>query len=319
MNPIEVKHLSKFYEKRRTFGFIRKMLGDIPAKFKAVDDVSFTVKNGEIFGLLGPNGAGKTTIIKIISGLLKPTSGEALLNGKNPLTNKLYVGKILGFMFSNSMIYWRMTGFDNLNYFAKIYNVPDRRAKINEKAKMFGLEKWINDYVENYSLGMLCKLSFCRLLLTDPEIIVLDEPTLGLDPMSIIQIRNIIRNLRESGKTIILTTHNMREAEQLSDRIGFLSKGKIIKLDTPSNLKSILRSKLKLVVESPDSAKIKDELIDMIEKEDILLRDGQIEFHFDNGKNEYSEILKILAKYRIIHVKEQEPDLEGIFFQFSSE
>lgn len=312
---IEVRNLVKAYEKRQKKSLLRKLLGKNVEKFRAVDDVSFHVKKGEIFGLLGPNGAGKTTIIKILTGLLKPTSGLAFINGRNPLISKMYLGKVLGFMFSYSMMNWRMTGYDNLDFFARIYAVKDRKKKIYELSHLFDLEKWLNEYLEAYSLGMVCRLSFCRLLLTEPEILILDEPTLGLDPVNVLQIRNIIKDLKEQGKTILLTTHNMYEADELCDRIGLLSKGKIIKLDTPENLKNQLTTKLKLTVESPNLPEIKKKLGEIIEAENLIQNENKLEILFNNVNDQYSKILKVLSNFRIGHLKEHEIKLEDIFFE----
>lgn len=313
--PIETINLTKTFNKRQGLNFYQKIFKRSRDPFNAVDNVTFQANKGEIITILGPNGAGKTTIIKIITGLLKPTSGEVLVNGINPLINKIYIGKILGFMFSNSLLYLRMTVYDNLNYFAKIYDVPNRKQKIAELMKTFELDKWRNEYVENISLGMRCKLNFCRLLITSPKILILDEPTLGLDPINVIKIRNIIKDLKDQNKTIFLATHNMREADQLSDRIALLSKGKIIRMDTPKNLKTFLMAKLKLTIESPDTNEIKKKIIDSIDIEDVIEGTGQIEFMFNNDADKYSQILQIISKYRINHLREQEPDLEEIFFK----
>jgi ABC-2 type transport system ATP-binding protein len=211
--------------------------------FNAVDNVSLKVRKGEIFGLVGPNGAGKTTLIKILTGLLSPTMGEVLIEGNSIEKEKQFIGLMLG----NEMIYYRMTGFDNLKYFAKLYNVKNYEKKIRELAEMLGLTNWLSSFVENYSQGMKSKLALARALINDPKILFLDEPTVGLDP----QISNKIRKkIKEMHKTVFLTTHNLSEAVELCSRIAVMNKGKIISIDHPKNFKDFEKEFLKLVSEN---------------------------------------------------------------------
>ncbi|MFH1836180.1 MAG: ABC transporter ATP-binding protein [Methanobacteriota archaeon] len=200
---------------------------------KAVDDVSLTLKEGEIFGLLGPNGAGKTTLMKMVCGLIQPTRGSILIDESPIERNLARVGLMLG----STIIYYRLSGYDNLEYFAKLYGVRNIEGRIAELSNFLGLDGFLNEYVEIYSEGMKTKLALARALIHDPDILLLDEPTLGLDPKISSQMREKVIELRGRGKTILLTTHYMDEAEFLCDRVGFLNKGSLIRVDSPVNLK----------------------------------------------------------------------------------
>ncbi|MBU4274302.1 ABC transporter ATP-binding protein [Patescibacteria group bacterium] len=228
---IQIKNLTKTYLiKKRDRGF---SFGRPKRFFNALDDINLEIKEGEVFGLLGPNGAGKTTLIKIISGLLQPTSGWVKIDNKPVEEVRGKIGLMLGY----TMIYYRITGYDNLEYFARLYNVKNFKSRIKELAEFLGLENWLDEYVEHYSTGMKSKLALARALIHNPDILLLDEPTLGLDPHIAIDVRKKIKQMK---KTIILTTHYMEEADQLSDRIGFLNQGKLIKVGTPQDLKQIM-------------------------------------------------------------------------------
>jgi len=228
---IEIKNLTKLFKvKKKGHGIFGNILFPKYETFKAVDNVSFNIKKGAILGLLGPNGAGKTTIIKILCGLMQPTSGYALINGKPAEKQQKKIGLVLG----PTMIYHRMTGYDNLEYYAKLYGVNDIDKKINELCDEFGIKNWLDEYVEHYSIGMKVKLTLIRALLHDPEILILDEPTLGLDIKTSEELRKKILNL---NKTILLTTHYLEEAKKLSDKIIILKKGQISKIiEDPKNV-----------------------------------------------------------------------------------
>lgn len=209
---------------------------------QALSDVSFEVRQGEVFGLLGPNGAGKTTTIKIMATLLAPTSGTVKVLGydafHDPVPIRQRINLIAG---GERNLYWRLTGRHNLQYFADLYRVPRTVQKqlIPHLLEMVGLTQWADNRVETYSKGMKQRLQIARGLLNDPAILFLDEPSLGLDPVSAQELRGLIVQLRSQGKTIILTTHYMFEADYLCDRIGIINKGKLVALDTPAQLKQL--------------------------------------------------------------------------------
>lgn len=210
------------------------------ADFKALDGLSFEVNENEIFGLLGPNGAGKTTLIHILATLLKPTEGGAIVNGFDVLHNATKVRQSIGVVFQAPSSDDILTGYENLKIHALLYGIPRklREKRISEVLELVGLEDRKNDQVKKYSGGMRRRLEIARGLLHHPKVFFLDEPTLGLDPKSRETMWKYIKKMvREEKVTIILTTHYMEEADMLCDRIGFITNGKIIALDSPSKLK----------------------------------------------------------------------------------
>jgi len=208
--------------------------------FTAVDGVSLQIERGEIFGLLGPNGAGKSTTIRMLCTLLEPTSGTAHVNGFDVVKQANQVRQSLGTVLAGERsIYWKLTGRENLEYFAALYHIPPVVAKqrVEELIERMELKERANELVEKYSTGMRQRVAISKALLARPPILLLDEPTLGLDPQAARNLRELILQLKSEGHTILLTTHYMEEADLLSDRIGIIDTGKIIALDTPDGLK----------------------------------------------------------------------------------
>jgi ABC-2 type transport system ATP-binding protein len=235
LNAIEVSHLHRTFTSN--IGVIKRATREIVA----VDDVSFDIREGELFGLLGPNGAGKTTTTKMLTTLLIPTSGSASVKGFDVVTHADEVRRRIGFIFGGERgLYWRLSGIDNLRYFASLYGVdPDlSKKRIEYLLDMVGLNGRGDEKVQGYSRGMKQRLHVARTLLHNPDILFLDEPTLGLDPVGAREFRQVILNLQSEKKTILLTTHYMFEADSLCDRIAIINHGRIIALDTPGGLKS---------------------------------------------------------------------------------
>jgi len=201
----------------------------------AVDRVSFSVAEGEILGFLGPNGAGKTTTVKMLTGQLKPAGGRAAILGTDVAGHVEKVQGDIGVCFEVTNLYERMTAAENLRLFARIFGV--RGFDAAALLKRVGLAGRENDRVEGYSKGMKQRLMVARAILHQPRVLFLDEPTSGLDPASSEAIRDIILEERERGATIVLTTHDMHEADKLSDKVAFMTQGRIMSLDTPHNLK----------------------------------------------------------------------------------
>ena len=210
------------------------------AMFTAVNGVDLQIKRGEIFGLLGPNGAGKSTTIRMLCTLLEPTSGTAHINGFELVKQANDVRRSLGTLLAGERsIYWKLTGRENLEYFAALYHIPATvaRQRVEELIERMELKDRANELVEKYSTGMRQRVAIAKTLLARPPILLLDEPTLGLDPQAARNLRELIAQLKREGHTILLTTHYMEEADQLSDRIGIIDTGKVIALDTPEGLK----------------------------------------------------------------------------------
>jgi ABC-2 type transport system ATP-binding protein len=234
MAAIEAADLRRTY-KTHTGTFRRRA-----KEIEAVRGISFAVEPGELFGLLGPNGAGKTTTIKMLITLLIPTGGSARVLGLDVVQDAREVRKRIGYVFGGERgVYERLSGYDNLRYFAELYGVPAREQKrrIEELLELVGLKGREHERAEGYSRGMKQRLHVARGLLHDPEVLFLDEPTIGLDPVGAREVRATIASLTEAGKTVLLTTHYMFEADALCDRIAVISKGSIVAEGTPLELK----------------------------------------------------------------------------------
>ena len=222
---VDVKNLSKQY-----------------GNFKAVDNISFAVKKGEIFGLLGPNGAGKTTLISMLTTLIKPTSGHASVLGKDIIKGALEVRKSIGVITEKVTMYPPLTAEENLMFFGRLYGIEknELQKRIDEGLEEFQLSQFKNRPVGTFSLGMKRRLDLVRVLLNEPKVFFLDEPTVGLDPITVSFIKKKIRDINERGSTIILTTHIMQDADELSDRVALIDHGHLMACDTPKNLKKKL-------------------------------------------------------------------------------
>ena len=234
---VSVTGLTREYVTRNFFGGASK-------KTWALSGVDFQVAPGELFGLIGPNGAGKTTTIKILTTLLTPTGGEAKVFGLDVKKDLYEIRRRIGIVFGGERgLYNRVSAVDNLRYFSDLYGVDPSvaRKRIPELLEVVGLADRAGEKVEKYSRGMKQRLHIAKALVHDPELIFLDEPTIGLDPAGARDIRNMVTELKRQGKTILLTTHYMFEAEELCQRIAVISKGKIVALDTPSELKNLVR------------------------------------------------------------------------------
>lgn len=274
---IEVKGLTKRY-----------------GELLAVDSISFNIEKGEIFGFLGPNGAGKTTTIKILTGELEPTDGDVKVAGFNPVSDRKNLHKIIGVVPEVQNLYERMTAKENLTFFAKLYDINHKR--VDELLEQFDLQEWANEKVKNFSLGMKQRLLLARGLLPKPDILFLDEPTKGLDPYTARYIRSIIREVNKKGATIFLTTHYMEEADELSDRVVIIDKGKIIACDNPENLKR-----------SQDKGIIKITLKDPMEERQFSLSDNQ------TG----NRIKELLQSGRLLSMETEKATLEDVFINLT--
>jgi ABC-2 type transport system ATP-binding protein len=235
MAVVEAHELRRTY--RTSTGTFRRRRLDV----EAVRGVSFEVGEGELFGLLGPNGAGKTTTIKMLITLLLPTSGHASVLGLDVVKDAQEVRRKIGYVFGGDKgLYDRLSALDNLRYFAELYAVPPKtqRARIDELLELVGLKGRESERVEGFSRGMRQRLHMARGLLHDPPVVLLDEPTIGVDPVGARELRRTIANLTAAGKTVLLTTHYMFEADELCDRIAVIARGQIVAEGTPQALKA---------------------------------------------------------------------------------
>ncbi len=212
-------------------------------EFTAVDGISFNVKNGEIFGLLGPNGAGKSTTLRILSTLARPTSGTASIGGYDVVKSDNEVRRLIGIVSEKMIMYDRLTAKENLWFFGSLFDIPSDvlTQRIEELLELVQLTKWKNNLVGTFSTGMRQRMNVVRALLNMPQVLFLDEPTLGLDPQSSVEIREFVKKLnREKGTTIIITTHTMVDADMLCDHIAIIDHGRVAALDTSANLKRLI-------------------------------------------------------------------------------
>ena len=276
MPVIEVRNVKKYY-------------GDV----RGVENLSFEVEEGEIYGFLGPNGAGKTTTVKILVKIIKDYTGEVRVFGKDLRKwGKDYYNKI-GVSFEFPAVYSRLTALENLQFFASFYR---KHLEPMNVLKMVGLDKEADQLVAEFSKGMKKKLDLARALLPDPEILFLDEPLEGLDPASARKIKDLLLEMRENGKTIFLTTHNMYVADELCDRVGFIVDGAVRLVDNPSELKVKMGRKLiKVEYTTNGEVSVKEFPLEKI------------------GQNE--EFLNILRNHEIRRINTEEPTLEEIFLK----
>ena len=206
---------------------------------KAIDNITFEARQGEILGFLGPNGAGKTTTMRILTGYMPPSSGEATIAGYDVVTDSLEVRKRVGYLPETVPLYTDMTVFGYLKFMSDLRHLPNGEERVEETLEMVGLLDRADGYIGNLSKGMRQRVGLAQALLHRPEVLILDEPTIGLDPAQIIEVRNVIREVG-TERTVRLSTHILSEAQQLCDRILIINKGKIVVEDTPENLQARL-------------------------------------------------------------------------------
>ena len=285
-------------------------------EIRALDNISLKVKKGEIFGLLGPNGAGKTTMVSILTTLIQPTSGTAKILGRDILKHKRFVKENVGLMLGGDMIYYRLSGYRNLRFFSKLYNIKEYDKKIYDVAEKLNLTEWLHQYVENYSAGMKVKLALARVLLIDPKILFLDEPMLGLDPKI---AKSIVEILIKFNKTIFLTSHQMNIVEALCDRIAFLREGKIIRVDSKENFKNVIKGGTKIQITVSDYKKndLFKTLSNLEFVDDLKIEKEKINLSLKSRSN-YPNLFEVISNFPITKFKEIETDLEDVFIKLSS-
>ena len=291
-------------------------------KFKtatAVDDLSFSVEESEIFGLLGPNGAGKTTTIRMLTTLLPPTSGEATVAGYDILTQRSQVRSRIGMVFQDPALDRQLTGRENLDFHARMYgmNRELRRNRIREVLDLVELAGRENDRVEHYSGGMQRRLEIARGLMHAPKVLFLDEPTLGLDTQTRRKIWDSIRRLNgESKTTVILTTHYMEEADVLCHRIGIIDRGKIVALDTPKNLKDTIGTDVVVLELECGDCEI---LRGLAFVRSMMKHENRISLSVENGERKIPALLEFCRTHgiQVTSVELHKPSLEDVFIRLT--
>ncbi|MBS7606788.1 MAG: ABC transporter ATP-binding protein [Candidatus Bathyarchaeia archaeon] len=302
---------------------------------KAVDHVNIKVKHGEFFGLLGPNGAGKTTLIKMLCTIILPTEGTAKVNGYDILKEPVKVRSCLGWFHGETggrSLYWRLNAEDNLRFYAYLQNVPKDVAekRINALLEFFELSKDRKKLVKDYSTGMKVRVMLARALLHNPPILFMDEPTIGLDTISAVETRKLLKALNtELGKTIIFTSHNMFEVEQLCERIAIMKDGRIIADAPPSVLREMLRDVHAIEIEIREVNNISETIQSLsslsIVRKVVETRNDSLSIIVRlQVDDEYEAIPIIASKLRSLGVKvsairRSEPTLEDIFVRLTKE
>ena len=314
---IVVSDLRRIY--RSSKGVFRKKQEIV----EAVKGISFEVEFGELFGLVGPNGAGKTTTIKMLTTLLTPTSGAAKVLGFDVAKDVIDIRRRIGIIFGGERgLYYRVSGRENLRYFADLYgvSVSKRDKRITDLLDLVGLSDRADTKVEGYSRGMKQRLHIAKGLINDPDVIFMDEPTIGLDPEAARETRAMIKGLVEKGKTILLTTHYMFEADELCSRIAVISNGKIVALDSPSELKKFVKDITVIEVEAFGLANTD---LDVLRRQaDVTNVSAELEgerqmvrIQTPRGSEFIPTVTKLLSRAKIVDIRTKEPTLEDAYLK----
>ncbi len=290
-------------------------------EFVAVNGVSFDIESGEIFGLLGPNGAGKTTTISMLSTMLKPTSGTALVNDFDILKSEDDVRKSIGIVFQDQSLDDELTAYENMDFHGRLYRIPEkaRREKITELLNLVGLEERKDNLVKTFSGGMKRRLEIARGLLHEPKVLFLDEPTLGLDPQTRNHLWQYIGKLsKEKSITIILTTHYMEEADRLCNKIAIIDRGKIIAMDTPEKLKQAIGGDV-ITVESSQNDLLVSSLKDFDGVKHVTSHEHLVTINLQDADTRVAELVALAARLgiEIRSISVQKPTLEDVFLHFT--
>lgn len=280
-----------------------------------VDNISFSVEKGQIFGLLGPNGAGKTTLIRILSTLLLPTRGTAIINGNDILTKQLEVRRSIGLLPENPCIYEKLSVYENIRYFTVLYDIPrnKREDRIKDILNLFHLDDRKKDLAGTLSKGLKQRLSLSLTLLNNPKILFLDEPMSGLDVSSKKDIKDLILKLSNEERGIILSTHNMEDVEKLCSVACIINKGKILKIDKPKNLvKELMLHTIEVTLKNID-----ENIVSMIKELDVKYSINENIITFYNIKNPYEWCPHLINKLvningKIVYIKES-TGLEDVY------
>ena len=298
-DAVIASNLRKIFISYERIGFIRRRKIIV----EALRGVSFRVRWGEVYGLLGPNGAGKTTTVKILATLLVPDDGYAAIDGHDVIKEASMVRRIIGLvLYPDKGFYSRLSGYENLVYFGRLYGLSKSVAEVRarELMRLVGLEDAMNRPYEEYSLGMRARLAIARALIHDPPVIFLDEPTIGLDPISAREVRDLVRRLRKEGKAILFTSHNLWEVEEVCDRVGIISNGRMIIEGSPRDIKDMLGLKYVIEVE--------------------VQLNGRVETIREETTNPAETLRRVISDFearglRISRIRINEPSLEEAFIR----
>ncbi|MFC5700762.1 ABC transporter ATP-binding protein [Cohnella faecalis] len=288
----------------------------------SVDHLSLEIGEGEIFGLLGPNGAGKSTTIKMLSGLLDMNQGTIRLEGYSVADDPIEVKRRIGLVPQDLAIYNEMTARENVTFFAKLYGLRGKllQERVSEALEFVGLQDRQKDKPQSYSGGMKRRLNIACAIMHHPKLIIMDEPTVGIDPQSRNHILESVRKLNQMGSTIIYTSHYMEEVSAISTRVGIMDHGRLIACGTHEELRSLVAKEEKIVIEGQNiSAEALNELRGHPSIREALLEEGKLELYLPSANAYLQDILFILSKHQatIQSLTKQEPDLEALFLSIT--
>ncbi|MBK9209447.1 MAG: ATP-binding cassette domain-containing protein [Anaerolineales bacterium] len=287
---------------------------------RAIHNLSFDAQQGEIVGFLGPNGAGKTTTMRILTGYMPPTDGEAIVAGYDVVEESLEVRKRVGYLPETVPLYTDMVVFDYLKFMGDLRRIPNVEDRVDEVLDRVGLSDRANGYIGNLSKGMRQRVGLAQALMHRPEVLILDEPTIGLDPGQVVEVRELIREIGKE-RTVLLSTHLLNEAQNICDRVLIINKGKIVAEDTTENLQARLigaeRVMLRVRGEADELAKTV-KLVKGVQGVETK-EDGSVEFEFASGKDVRPEVAKQVIKsgYDLIELRPLGMSLEEIFLELT--
>jgi len=287
---------------------------------RAIDNLTFDAEQGEIVGFLGPNGAGKTTTMRILTGYMPPTEGTAIVAGYNVVEESLEVRKRVGYLPETVPLYDDMTAIDYLKFMADLRRIPNPEERAYETLEGVNLKERADSYIGTFSKGMRQRVGLAQALIHRPEVLILDEPTIGLDPAQVVEMRNVIREIGKD-RTVLLSTHILSEAQQICDRVLIINKGRIVTEDTPENLQSRLVGAQRVVLRvrgdsdglSARIAKVKG--VQAVEAK----TDGSVEFEFGAGEDSRPQVAKavVQAGYELLELRPVGLSLEEIFLELT--
>jgi ABC-2 type transport system ATP-binding protein len=287
---------------------------------RALHDITFDAKQGEIVGFLGPNGAGKTTTMRILTGYMPPTDGTITVAGYDVVEESLEVRKRVGYLPETVPLYTDMTALEYLKFMAELRRIPDAEERAYETLESVNLKDRANSYIGNFSKGMRQRVGLAQALIHRPEVLILDEPTIGLDPNQVVEIREVIREIGKD-RTVLFSTHILSEAQQICDRVLIINKGRIVAEDSPENLQSRLvgaqRVQLRVRGEADDlPAKLKK----IKGVRDVESKtDGSVEFEFSSGQDVRPQVAKAVIQggYDLLEMRSVGMSLEEIFLELT--
>ncbi|HEX2696744.1 MAG TPA: ATP-binding cassette domain-containing protein [Anaerolineales bacterium] len=289
---------------------------------RAISNLSFEARQGEIVGFLGPNGAGKTTTMRILTGYMPPTDGSAVVAGYDVVEESLEVRKRVGYLPETVPLYTDMTAFEYLKFMADLRQIPESTERADEALEMVGLESRADSYIGSLSKGMRQRVGLAQALIHHPEVLILDEPTIGLDPGQVVEVRDLIREIGKE-RTVLLSTHILSEAQQICDRVLIINKGKIVAEDTPENLQSRLVGSERVALRVRGDSDGLPKVITKVKgvQSAHSAPDGSVEFQFAPGQDVRPQVAKavINAGYDLLELRPVGMSLEEIFLELTRE